>query len=439
MTSEWSRYLESLNETHQRLERERYEFICKITASKDDDLCSTSFDVDRTQLGPYVARVFFNWQKHFDLSENSCIYSLKSPYIGLVYHDTIILQIFPVPEESFNKYHCFGVSDFARLNALSKSGRVIFWVTTNPVKYKNLTYLYKLFKDATVAYVPWNIAGIANEKKWEEYNRYEKYVEEYVEKKSIRQVIVNWSKNNHETYELTESELCVPLQDMRLYELFDLEKTAWGLLENDPSLGFEFLGAVRRLLINPIRYGRGVTHSWDKADLENHIAALGKLENVHNIHMPGEIGAVLEDRISLPVPSSWDAVRWCEDHVDLVNIRGCISNLQTQLKNSSLTSSDVEQYQSAIKTLWMENVRTTERNRQIIFWSSTLSLGAAGLLVSGPLIGLLSAFGLTAISNILAEPFSEKASKILNKNSFQIWNLDKTGIPRIRQSVGVVE
>ena len=51
-------------------------------------------------------------------------------------------------------------------------------------------------------------------------------------------------------------------------------------------------------------------------------------------------------------------------------------------------------------------------------------------MITGPLVGLLGALGIAALSNVLLGPFSKEVSKVLRSNSYHLWDIEqKKGRP----------
>jgi hypothetical protein len=61
-----------------------------------------------------------------------------------------------------------------------------------------------------------------------------------------------------------------------------------------------------------------------------------------------------------------------------------------------------------------------------VFWGSSLSIAVLGTLITGPVVGLLAALGMTVGTNLWLDPASEAASRLLQPQSFHLWKTKKT-------------
>lgn len=424
-TSSWSQLLTQLDENYDRLKEEKNRVLMSQINGPSLTSPFSYFQATTEDGGPYMHRVFFNWKNFLEIEGTCCIHQMRDLFTSLVFYDAVVVQIFPVPFEDFNQFHPFSRSEFRKVRRLSENGRVVFWLTSPPSDYETYDYLHSLFEGAKVAYVPWNVDGIVDMKAWEPFGEYEQYTERYVEKPSVAEAIQRSARSGAERFQVTEAEVLVPLQDIRLLGLSELEEAVWKMLESNPDQAVSFLHSIRRLLINPIRYGSDIVHCWDKEKLQSEAKIVGPGAKLPKITIPHDIGGLLQERIVLPAPNSWDSVRWCDDHLDLQTMRAAIRSLELEVAEGGLTTDTVDEYRAKLDEAWRRQVASVQVTRQAALWTTTLSLGAAGALAAGPVTGLLAGLGLAAVANVITEPVSNAVATLLSRNSIHAWKLDQ--------------
>ncbi|MBK6491633.1 MAG: hypothetical protein IPF97_08030 [Sphingomonadales bacterium] len=425
----WNGILGKLSDEYDRLKIEKGELLSASIEQVDATTPFSYFQIDYDPLGYFERRIFFNWGNYLGTGGNIGLVGRNDIFSALTFYDAVVVQIFPVPESVFELYHPFAISDFPRIVGLSQQRRVFLWLSGPPAEFQAHSYLEPLFEGATVVSVPWQMDGIANLNAYSQYETFDRYVEKLVERPDIARAIRESAINNHEELEITESAILLPLQDLQLYGMTRIKNSALRMLRRNPEIAMAYLHTVRRVIFNPIRYGKGITHCWNRSEFLGLTGKSGLKPVAKNISFPVDFGGLLENKIALPQPKSWDSIRWAEDHLDLALIRSAIRAVEEDVQKGTMTYEAANHYKSTINDTWEGKMSSAGRIKNVAFWTTTLAIGAAGALASGPLVGVLAGLGLATLANVTASPFSSRLAKLLSGNAFHIWEVGQKTLP----------
>ncbi|MCE7737879.1 MAG: hypothetical protein GPJ50_00745 [Candidatus Heimdallarchaeota archaeon] len=420
----WKSRLETLEDMYQNLSSESLQLLGEYRDS-DENTSSENFYIDANSHGLYQYFSKIDLRKHFGLSGNICFYAMDDLFPGLLYYDTIFTFLFPVERKYFDYVHCVKYSELNKLIELQSNKRIIFLLSSNPLEYEPYDYLEPLFELGTTKFIPLrpNVTSLFKESDLEA----DKLSESISEIPHIRAAIQRKANEGHEKYEQTEFAIKHALQDLHYRGMFDLKNFLWNILFKEPEIGVEVVFSLRRLLINPIDTDLQMPNCRSLESTVSDLWKVGRQLKVKNLSFPGEIGALLSTNLSFPSPRSWDGLDWCENNIDIKRLRKAFKILEGDIISEIDDDPDkLDSFKSIIKEIWSAKLREISRLQSLVYWGTTLSVGAAGTIITGPLVGLLGALGITALSNMLLGPFSKEVSRVLRSNSFHLWDFDRT-------------
>jgi hypothetical protein len=427
MNDSWDKLISELEEKSESLRDERLKLSSQYFESgQSSPTQSDSFYIDNVPSGSYLASLRFDWRRHFSLSDRICVNLLPTLYSGLLYYDTVITRIYPCPQNQFDEIHDFKFSDIETICSLHDQKRIILTLALTPVEYKAYPYLQPLFERVKPLQLPHMPARLVNSA---DYNPlFEKMTDDLSEIPALKRAIARKAVQGRESFQSTEGGMILALQELYYFGFSELKDLAFKILMDDPEFGLEFIYALKRLVINPMNATPGIPYCWPHDSLLKDYWLIGRQMNIRNISIPGEIGAVLETKLSFPTPSNWDGLKWCDEHLDVSGIRGAFATLEKQTLDELAKNGDyLGTIRDAIETNWNKQIRASARLHHLIYWGATLSVGALGTYVSGPLAGLLASFGLTTVSNTMISPFTKGLTKRIAGSMFHLWKLNEMG------------
>lgn len=414
MGSSWINTLENLQSKSDQLENIR---------GKHD---SPYFIEDKTVLGSYLASIHFDFRKYFDLGDRSVSFFLMQDlFTGLLYYDTLILFLNPCKIDNFSKCNKFSMDELDNIISLSQDKRLIFGLTTSPINYIKYSYMQPIFENCIVDYFPWKPLRILSQELLNEIEEFDNITNSMVDLPSIKAAIYRKADMADESRERTEIGIIQTLDNLKYMNYHDLLNFILTLLLKEPDIAIDLIFASKRLLINPLEIAYNIPHCWSYEKLRYDFMTLGRNMKLRNLSLPGELGGLFNTNLSYPNPTNYDALRWCEENLDILAIRRSFSLIEKELMES--LSDDyhvVDDIKDILNNMWEIHKNSISNIKKLVYWGSTLFVGAAGTLISGPITGLLASLGLTTLSNTLLGPFSEQAAKMFKRNSFHIWKLD---------------
>ncbi|MBN1931928.1 MAG: hypothetical protein JW786_10020 [Desulfobacterales bacterium] len=424
----WKSHLEELEQEHQNLSSESLKLLNDYRDC-DKNTSSENFYIDANKQGLYQYFSRINLRKYYNLNGNICLYGMDDPFPGLLYYDTIFIFLFPVEQKYFDYVHHFNFHDLNKLIELQSKKRIIFLLSTYPLNYEPYNYLEPLFEFGTTKTIPLRptVTSFFSESDL----KADALSESISEIPHIRSAIQKKANEGHEEYKTTEFAIMHALQDLHYRGIVDLKNFLWDIIFKEPEIGIEVAFSIRRLLINPLDTDLRMPNCRSLELAISDLWKVGRKLKVKNISFPGEIGALLSTNLSFPSPKTWDGLDWCENNIDIKKLRKSFRILEGDIITSIESDSDKLCFiKETTQEIWSAKLREVSRIQSLIYWGTTLSIGAAGTMITGPLVGLLGALGITALSNVLLGPFSKEVSKVLRRNSFHLWDLEqKKGRP----------
>lgn len=425
MGSFWKNIINKLENLSNELIQQQGDFLRNQLSDSGTSKKDSCFYLDEKQRGPWLKFSRFDAKKYFELNGNICLPHRSVLFSSLFYYDSVMWGIYPCSESTFESIHGFTANDLKTVGELTKNKRLNLYLTTFPRRYRCHKYLLPLFEMIEPLRLPWQPVILATQ---DEYDfEYDSFVDKISEIPSVLSAIKRFAKAGQEDWDMTETAFLKTVQDLHWEKFDELKTLVWKLITEDPDLAVSLVFAIRRVITNPMDIAPELAHSRSYEEFTKDTRLIGEKMKTKNIHFPGEIGALLETQLSYPSPINHDALKWCEDNLDIALIRQGFYHLQNEL-SKSLKSGDmpsIKYLTEKLESIWKENETKAKRWKSSIYWGTSLSVAAAGTMIAGPLVGLLASLGITSLSNVLLNPLSEYAAKGITGSSFHIWRLKK--------------
>jgi hypothetical protein len=422
MDQNWINHLKTLSVKSKELEEQQLSFLTShsLSSNKIYNNSNEPFYIDNRPIGQYLKLAHFDFKKYFNIEGNASLYYLRPIFHGLLFYDTIILPLYPCDKNYFTNVHDFEIKDFPKIIDLCHQKKIIFFLTQDPLEYAHYSYLEPIFKEINPLQYPLAPNAIMTNNKGD--RDFDKLTDSVTEIPNIKRALQRYANTRMEKFEITEIGFISAIQLLHYWGYKDLYKFIWDLLFKNPFTAIDLAFAIKRLVVNPSYYLPQFSHATSFESTYDDFRKIGQNIKIQNISFPGEIGALFQNELSFPCPNDWEGLRWCNENLDIKNVKKSFSILDSEITTHlNKTPEVIYNLKGNLNECWHKHLKESTRIKKMVYWGSSLSLGALGTLVTGPLIGLLTAFGLTASSNILLEPFSEYSTKKIARKSYHLW------------------
>ncbi len=366
---------------------------------------------------------YIDWSDHYRATGLAALCKLSNLFVALLFYDTIFLSLNSCSFERFDDFHDFKWRDVDKIAALARKGRVRFYLTSQAPEYAASEFLKPLFEEFEPLHLVHASARRARLTNFP--TAIDALIESTTEIPHVKEHIERFAKANHMSLEVADATTCYTLQELYYKGHHSLVAAAHDLLIVETPTALEFIWSLRRAIVDPEFASPGIPHALELRDYSRYFRAASRAMHRQRISLPGEVGAVIAQYLSFPTPHDWDTLQWCEDNLDTQSLRAAFLTMDREATSRLKQGAIGEELRAALTEAWQQKQRSVGRTKAKIFWTTSLALAVGGTLVTEPLTGLLTALGMTAASNLWLDPAAIAVSKMLEPQSFHIWDTQR--------------
>lgn len=419
--SQWSNILGDLSERSGAVRRDLASWVLK--AEPKGPFC----DLARPG-GIFERDAVIDWRKLYSVNGSSCIYKLPTPFLGLLFYDTIFVGIGPCPKAQFSDYHGFRLSSTPAMIERAREGKVVFYLTDKPSSYARYEYLRPLFEEFSPLHLSGASARLVRKDNFP--TGFDTLSEAATDLPHVKAEIARMALRNHQALEVVDATTCYTIQELYYYGQKNLATFLLDLLNRHPGAALPLIWSIRKLIIDTNAMSPGVSFAYSCSEHRQLMDALGPILASARISNVPDIGSVIANLVSFPSPKTWDELAWCEENLAVAALRQVFATLDEDIKSGQVL--DTGSVEHAASEAWNRRNASVSRLKAGILWGASLTLAAAGTAISGPIAGILSALGLTAAQNLWLDDVAASASKMLKPQSYHIWNVQRTSARKQR-------
>jgi hypothetical protein len=367
---------------------------------------------------------YIDWRSFFDVTGSVAINKTEGPFLPLLSYDHIFIGLNPCPLNAFNLFHAFTWDDIPKLSEYARNKRVLFYLTDKHDTYGKFGYMQGLFEEFRPLHLPHAHVRLVQMDAFP--HPFDAITEAATEQPNIKQAIGSFAKTNFMPLTTVDATICYTLQELHYAGHEELANACLELLRKEPEYAIEFVWLLRRIWLDPIYAAPGVPHAFDSEDFSGVLVRSGSSFQRSGVSFPGDVGSIIADIASFPTPSSWDSLRWCEEHLDLPAIRRAFEILNAKAVDLAGVGEVGDALRDELRKAAETALNSASKTKHAVFWSTSMSVALLGTLFTGPVVGILAALGMTAATNVWLDPLSESISRTVQPSSFHLWKMQKS-------------